>query len=411
MNDLVKITFVGDLMCQKEQLTALAHERLGHDFAFERVKVLFDDSDYVVGNLESPIAGKDLRYTFEPARFNTPKEFIHSLRNIGFSFFSTANNHCLDRGVLGIDKTLHALREENVDFSGTYSSRRESEQIFTKQIGGITFAFLCFTYGTNSEYTGLLLPPGEEWRVDLLKTQTPPPRAPRKTFRQHAKAIIHRLLPRRLKLALKGALTGKLGGIPDFVADNVAPTQSLNPKDEQFVQRAQKKIAVARASADIVVVLPHVGGQYNPAPGFFQRKVMHWLSVSGADLIIAGHAHTSLRCEVFNNGVIGAYALGNFCFTPGKGWFIPNTLAEYGIVFNVFIDKKTKKISKASFSVTKSIVLPSGISQVVPVDVLYAELTDELEKERLMLENEAVVNRFRGSSSTVQIQREYSFEF
>ena len=43
---------------------------------------------------------------------------------------------------------------------------------------------------------------------------------------------------------------------------------------------------------------------------------MQWMSQTGADVIVANHAHTPLRCERLNNGCIGAYALGNFCFTP-----------------------------------------------------------------------------------------------
>jgi poly-gamma-glutamate synthesis protein (capsule biosynthesis protein) len=409
MSDEIKITFIGDIMCQREQNIA-THSRSGapgYDETFSAVTGRFRDSDYVVGNLETPIAGEALGYTSDSSRFNTPETFLDALKNAGIDFLTTANNHSLDRGIPGLDRTIEHLRSRQFGFTGTYSTQEESDRIFVKDIKGLKIAFLSFTYGTNSEYYGDPLPPDEEWRIDLLKKQQvrPIPNPSTRGFITRVGAI----LPQRIWMALS-ALKGKTRpSIPDFVADNVSPHAIDAPEHATYIARAKEKIQRAKELADIVVLLPHIGGQYNPAPGAYHKWTMHWMAETGVDVIVANHAHTSLRCENFANGCIGAYALGNFCFTPGVGWFLPNTLSEYSIALDLYLSKKEKRLTRTSFSVLKTIVAADGFASVHPVAELLAQEKDPVSRERLVIENEAVVNRFRGTSGTVVPNEQYSF--
>lgn len=49
-----------------------------HNFLeiFSDIKEYLSESDYVVGNLETPIAGSDLGYSNKKVNFNTPEEFL-----------------------------------------------------------------------------------------------------------------------------------------------------------------------------------------------------------------------------------------------------------------------------------------------------------------------------------------------
>lgn len=410
MKNEIKLTFVGDIMCQREQNAAAweRHNAYNYDETFAAVAELFEESDYVAGNLETPIAGDALRYTFEAARFNTPETFLDALKNVGFGFFSTANNHCLDRGVSGIQATLENLHVRGLDSTGTYTSQKSSERIFIKEINGVKIALLSFTYGTNSEFYGECLPDNETWRVDLLKKQSSRTMV---NQQQHSlKSRIAAILPARIKLSL-AALRGKSHQkLPDFVSDNVNPDEIDSIEHRSFVERAKEKIRHARELADLVILLPHIGGQYNPAPGDYHKWTMQWMSQTGVDLIVANHAHTPLRCEKFDNGCIGAYALGNFCFTPHVDWFIPNTLSEYGVVLNVFISAHEKRITKITYSVVKTILEPDGFASVHPVSKLILNEKNAVSRERLLIENEAVVNRFGGTSKTIYPQDIYIFD-
>ena len=89
----VTLTFLGDMMCQMQQIHAVRKAHVEYGVAFDKIRHVLASSDFVVGNLETPVAGAKARYAFEETRFNAPDEFLYSVRNLGVSFVSTANNH------------------------------------------------------------------------------------------------------------------------------------------------------------------------------------------------------------------------------------------------------------------------------------------------------------------------------
>ncbi len=88
-----------------------------------------------------------------------------------------------------------------------------------------------------------------------------------------------------------------------------------------------------------------------------------------------------------------AFSLGNFSFTPDTGYYIPNSLAEYGVVLHTYWDPVSKDLQKSTFTIVKNIVGDDGISRVYPVSNLIDTLTTPIEKERLSIEVQAVANR------------------
>ena len=125
-------------------------------------------------------------------------------------------------------------------------------------------------------------------------------------------------------------------------------------------------------------------------------------------MIVCSHPHTTLRCETYNfDQSICAYSLGNLCFTPNVGWYLPNSLADYGILLHLFWDSKTKMFVKATFDVTKSVVGEDEIARVIPTKYLYENETNSSKREYLLVENEAVVNRFRGGAKCILPQLNY----
>jgi hypothetical protein len=410
MKDSIRITFVGDIMCQREQSSA-AYKRYGrycYEKAFTPVRQLFQASDYVVGNLETPISDESLGFSRESYRFNTPESFLSALKWCGFHFLSTANNHCLDRGIVGLEHTARFLDRYEIAHSGTYLNKNESQKVFIKKICGVKIAILSFTYGTNSEFYGDPLPEQEVWRVDLLRK--PPAKQPSQPRPVSLKSMLQDWLPMRIKVAVS-ALLGKIHRqIPEYEPDNVTPDEIGAACNEAYLINAREKILYAKDMADVVVVLPHIGGQYNPAPGNYTKWTMQWISNLGVDLVVANHPHVPLRCERFENGCIGAYSLGNFYFNPSDGCLIPNQFAEYGIVMHVDVSTTKRKVTEVSFQVVKSIVDIDGFATVHPVKVLLEAAPDARSRQKLIIENEAVVNRFCGGSGTITPLDEYPFQ-
>lgn len=133
---LLKISFGGDLMCLQAQNEAVMQKygRYDYDETLAALKPLFADSDYVVANLETPLSAAGL--SEEQICFNTPASFAEAVRKAGIDFVQTANNHCLDRGVEGLNQTLDVLDKVGLEHSGSYHTKEESDKVFVKELGG-----------------------------------------------------------------------------------------------------------------------------------------------------------------------------------------------------------------------------------------------------------------------------------
>jgi len=112
--------------------------------------------------------------------------------------------------------------------------------------------------------------------------------------------------------------------------------------------RADVKAARA-AGADLVIVFPHWGTEYQSRPFAAQRKLARMVIDAGADMVIGNHAHWAAAMEVYRGKPIW-YALGNFVFD--QTWSEPTmegitleltfrgaTLAQARIRPHIILDK------------------------------------------------------------------------
>lgn len=147
------LVFVGDAMQHQGQLNQALIEGNGtrYDYSkcFSHIAPLIADADYAVCNLEVPLGGGPT-YSGYPC-FSAPDSYAEALRDAGFDLFLTANNHCLDSGMGAARRTIKALDKIGVDHIGTYTDiiERDSLVPFIKDLHGIKFGFLNYTYGTN----------------------------------------------------------------------------------------------------------------------------------------------------------------------------------------------------------------------------------------------------------------------
>jgi len=163
-----KITFsaVGDLMCHSVQYK-YAKADSGYDFSenFEIIKDFFHVSDFTIGNLETVLAGNERGYSGYPL-FNSPDEYLYAIKDAGFDFLITANNHSLDKGKKGLLRTIDKIREVELSQTGTFKSINERDSIIVINKNGISFTLLSYSYGTN----GIPIPKGEDFLINLIDT-------------------------------------------------------------------------------------------------------------------------------------------------------------------------------------------------------------------------------------------------
>jgi len=262
----VRLTFTGDLMLHEPQMG------VDFDHTFSRVRPHLQSADLTIGNLETVITGTFSDFPL----FSAPYEFGYALRNAGFDLLSTANNHALDQGVQGLLHNLDFLEKIGIGTFGTYRNQAERDAILVRDVGGISFAFLSYSFSTN----GQPIPQGRGYLVNLM--------------------------------------------------------------NESLIQ---SDIARARELADFVILMPHMGYEYEE---FVRQEFKDWammMLAAGADIVVSGHPHVVQPMgfvEIVDAGGSSrrgfvAYCLGNFVSSQR---IVPR---ETGIMLNLYFEKNGEK--------------------------------------------------------------------
>lgn len=147
------LLFAGDLMQHRAQIDAASRgDGYCYDDCFRYVKEEISKVDLAIGNLEVTLAGRP--YSGYPA-FSAPDEYLHAIKEVGFDVLLTANNHCLDKGWRGLERTLAMLDSLCLPHAGTYRSEAERHERYPLLVekNGFRVVFLNYTYGTNGIQT------------------------------------------------------------------------------------------------------------------------------------------------------------------------------------------------------------------------------------------------------------------
>lgn len=219
------------------------------------------EADYAVANLETTLAAGD--YSGFP-NFRSPDGLAESLRDLGFDLLLTANNHCYDSGFAGVCRTLDVLDQLGLAHVGTSRTAEEAaSNIVLADVGGISVAFLGYTYSTN----GIPLKKDAPWSVNLFNT--------------------------------------------DYMSTVSTPDEA----------RLERDLAQAESmGADLTAVMIHWGVEYQTHQNAYQERIADFLIAHGADLVLGGHSHVPQPMELRQvetesgerrQGLV-LYSLGNF---------------------------------------------------------------------------------------------------
>jgi len=147
----LSLLFLGDIMQHDSQIAdAYDAKTKKYDYhpCFEYVKPYTEAVDVAIGNLELTLAGPP--YKGYP-QFGAPDELLVALKDMGMDVLVTANNHCVDRGKAGLERTIHMLDSFDILHTGTFVDEVERLNLTPLIIekNGFRIALLNYTYGTN----------------------------------------------------------------------------------------------------------------------------------------------------------------------------------------------------------------------------------------------------------------------
>jgi poly-gamma-glutamate capsule biosynthesis protein CapA/YwtB (metallophosphatase superfamily) len=119
-----------------------------YSFCFSELKSTIQKADIAIGNLEVTLGGEP--YTGYP-KFSSPDALAAALKDAGFDILINANNHALDRGKEGLERTIDVAGEEGLIITGTFKSdgNRETSYPLVVEKNNIMLGILNYTYGTN----------------------------------------------------------------------------------------------------------------------------------------------------------------------------------------------------------------------------------------------------------------------
>lgn len=251
--DTATILVMGDVMMHRDQISNAARPDGTYDFStyLANIKPMIEKADLSIANMEFTLAGRP--YTGYPC-FSAPDGYEDYVASCGVDVFLTANNHILDKGKNGLERTLSRYSDMEssgiVRHTGVSASEMDDRMRFPLMVAvkGVRVALVNFTYGTN------------------------------------------------------------IKGDSDFPKVHLTDKKEI----EAAVRRAR------RAGADFVIALPHWGTEYVLNHSSSQEDLADWLAGIGCDAVIGAHPHVVQDCgmvSAFSDGSLKkvpvVYSLGN----------------------------------------------------------------------------------------------------
>lgn len=115
---------------------------------YSEVKDIIEKADVSYINQETLMCGEGYDFSYYPY-FNGPQDMGYDLVELGFDVVGIANNHMLDKGSKGLNKTIEFWDTLDVTLVGGYKDEADYNTIRVHEKDGIKIAFLAYTEMTN----------------------------------------------------------------------------------------------------------------------------------------------------------------------------------------------------------------------------------------------------------------------
>ena len=310
------ITVTGDLLMHIPVINS-AKEGKSWNFKpiFRYIEPYVQSADYAIANLETTLCGTDHGYKYQGwPQFNCPDNIATDTFAVGFDMLLTANNHCHDTRVVGLNRTLDVLAETGIASLGTRHTPEDPDYAVV-EINGIKIGMTAFTYEGDD-------------------------------------------------------------GDPNTVNINGDPCSSqaaemINSFDyaalDKFYARLENQIAGMRQQgAEAIVVFLHWGWEYFRTPNEQQQTIAQTLCDMGVDVIVGGHPHVIQPVDLLTSSAdpshttLCIYSTGNAVSNQRKGKLKECSTAhtEDGILFTFTF----AKYSDGTVAVQSTSAIPTWLN-------------------------------------------------
>lgn len=283
----LRIRCAGDVMAHDSQLKAAkTSDGYSFDSWFEYVKPYLEDADVTLINVETTFPGSE--YHGYPS-FRSPDQLAETVAGLGTDVAIYANNHMLDSGKSGFERSVGLMRDLGLEVCGGYLEGEEKTWTIVETADGVKLGVVAYCY-ENFEQNG------------------------------------HR--------CLNGC----------YIPSSLEPTiNSFRYYNEGDMAEIKATIDACRADgADIVMAFMHWGEEYFIDPMKSQQDLAQTVVDCGVDFVIGSHPHVPEGITWLTNKegkeVPVYYSLGNFVSnqrTETMGSTQNKVHTEEGLIANV----------------------------------------------------------------------------
>ena len=282
-----KLTLVGDFLFEQPFYDAISNGDDKEKY-FNRVKNYFINDDLSIGNMEVVIGNENLDISGTGFSFCAPMWVGNLVNSLDLEVLSTANNHANDRGYAGIKSSLDFFaKNTSIMTVGTSRTIDERNNKHIKNINGIKFGFISYTYGTNKK-----LSEDNSYAVNIY----------------------------RMKDTLE-------------INKELIKNDIDNIKDE----------------VDVIIAIIHFGIEFTNDPNNEQIELANYLNSLGVDIIVGSHSHSIQPIEWIGDEhkTLVYYSLGNFVSADDDisrtGEKFDNAY-QFGLLSTLNVTKENNKI-------------------------------------------------------------------
>jgi poly-gamma-glutamate synthesis protein (capsule biosynthesis protein) len=345
-NDPFTLAAVGDCIISHPLAPLLPVEP-----EFEKVIAIVRSADAAFGNFENTaidwrgFPGFPHRTPGDWALVAEP-EVARDLKELGFDFFSRANNHALDWGVEGMRETSRHLDEAGLVHAGVGENRAQARapRYLETPRGRIAIVSMASTYRESAD----ALPPfghspGRPGLSPVRTTRTTvvPPEILRELvdIRNRIEAARDESV-RRNEADGDASRTVSLFGETFETGDRLGSRYEIHPVDREEILKA---VRLGKQNADFLVATIHAHERDlgSGAPGNFLPELAHAAIDAGADAFIAHGVHVLGPIEIYKGRPI-FYSLANFFWSDIQEPMPRDHYEEnWGLLTEVFGDPET----------------------------------------------------------------------
>ena len=318
------IGVTGDILIHSPILSSVIQDDGTYDFTecFSAVSSYWSNIDYMIANFEGSV-GSEGSYSGYPL-FSTPASIITALADAGVDCILTANNHTYDTGSDGMERTIAAIEEAGLDYTGTRSSEDES-YVLIADVNDIIFGMVCYTYDTRSSA-------------------------------EDQKSLNGITMSDESENLVNSFCYSDLDSLYESVENNLAEMEA--------------------AGCDVTMVFIHWGDEYAESPNEYQTSIAQALADLGVDIIVGGHPHVVQEFDILTgedgNETLVLYSMGNALSNQRRSRISQETrgYTEDGLTIQFTYMKFNNGVVKLKevYILPTWVELYDGVYTIVPLD-------------------------------------------